>query len=64
MRDSKRETDIKNRLLDFAGEGEDGMISENSIKTCVLSYAKQITSPSLMQREKKRGKSHYLSLTP
>ena len=26
MRDSKRDTDIKNRLLDSVGEGEDGMI--------------------------------------
>ena len=26
MRDSKRDTDIKNRLLDSVGEGEGGMI--------------------------------------
>ena len=26
MRDSKRDTDVKNRLLDSVGEGESGMI--------------------------------------
>ena len=41
MRDSKRDTDIKNRLLDSVWEGEGGMIWENNIETC-------ITSPSLM----------------
>ena len=29
MRDSKRDTDVKNRLLDSEGEGEGGMIREN-----------------------------------
>ena len=28
----------KERLLDFVGEGEGGMIWENSIETCILSY--------------------------
>ena len=40
MWDSKRDTDIKNRLLDSVGEGEGGMIWENSIETCVLPYVK------------------------
>ena len=35
MQDSKRDTDIKNRLLDFVGEGEGGMISEKSIETYI-----------------------------
>ena len=48
MWDSKRDTDVKNRLLDSVGEGEGGMIWEKSIETCILSYVKQITSPSLM----------------
>ena len=48
MRDSKRDTDVKNRLLDSVGEGEGGMIWENSIETCILSYLKEMTSPSLM----------------
>ena len=30
------------------GEGEDGMIWENGIETCIISYMKQITSPGLM----------------
>ena len=30
MQDSKRGTDVKNRLLDYMGEGEGGMIWENS----------------------------------
>ena len=48
MRDSKRDTEKKNRLLDVVGEGEGGMIWENGIETCILSYMKQITSPGLM----------------
>ena len=32
MWDSKRDTDIKNRLLDSVGEGEGGMIWENIIE--------------------------------
>ena len=35
MQDSKRATDVKNRLLDSVGEGEGGMIYENSIETCI-----------------------------
>ena len=48
MWDSKRDTDVENRLLDSVGEGEGGMIWENSIKTCILSYVKQIASPGSM----------------
>ena len=48
MWDSRRDTDVKNRLLDSVEEGEGGMIWENSIETCILSYVKQITSPGLM----------------
>ena len=48
MRGSKRDTDVKNSLLDSVGEGEGGMILENSIEICVLSYVKQITSPGSM----------------
>ena len=40
MQDSKRDTDVKNRLLDSVGEGKGGMIWENSIETCVLPYVK------------------------
>ena len=31
------------------GEGEGGMIWENGIETCIISYMKRIASPSLMQ---------------
>ena len=40
MRDSEIDTDAKNRLLDSVGEGKGGMIEENSIETCILSYVK------------------------
>ena len=36
----EKETDVKNRLLDSMGEGEGGMIWENSIETCILPYVK------------------------
>ena len=48
MRDSKRDTDVYNSLLDSVGEGEGGMIWENGIETCIISYMKQIASPGLM----------------
>ena len=48
MPDSKRDTDIQNSLLDSVGEGEGGMIWENGIETCILSYVKQIASPGSM----------------
>ena len=47
MRDSKRDTDVKNRLLDSVGEG--GMIWENGIETCILSCKKRIASLGLIQ---------------
>ena len=31
------------------GEGEGGMIWENGIETCIISYKKQIASPGSMQ---------------
>ena len=40
MQDSKRYTDVKNSMLNSVGEGEGGMIWENSIETCILSYVK------------------------
>ena len=49
MWDSKRDTDVKNRLFDSAGEGEGGMIWENGIETCILSCKKRIASLGLIQ---------------
>ena len=48
MRDSKRDTDVQNRVLDSVREGEGGMIWENGTETCILSYVKQIASPGSM----------------
>ena len=44
MQDSKKDTDVYNGLLDSEGEGEGGMIWENGIETCILSYKKRIAS--------------------
>ena len=40
MQGSKRDTDVKNRLLDYVGEGKGGMIWEINIETCISLYAK------------------------
>ena len=40
MQDSKRDTDVKKRLLDSVGKGEGVMIWENGIETCILPYVK------------------------
>ena len=58
MQDIKRDTDVKNRLLDSVGEGEGVMICENSIETCIL-YVKQITSPGLMHETGCSGPVHW-----
>ena len=47
MGDSKKDTDVKNRLW-TVGEGEGGMIWEDSIETRILPYVKQIASPGSM----------------
>ena len=59
MQDSKRDTDIKNRLLDSVGEGKDGMILETSIETCILSYVKWFASPGLMHETGCSGIVHW-----
>ena len=48
MQDSKRDTDVKKRLLDSVGEDEGGVIWENSIETRILPYVKYMTSTSSM----------------
>ena len=40
--------DSMNSLLDSVGEGEGGMIWENGIETCIISYMKQVASPGSM----------------
>ena len=39
---------VQNSLLDSVGEGEGGMIWENGIETCIISYMKRVTSPGSM----------------
>ena len=55
MRDSKRDTDVLNSLLDSVGEGKGGMKWENDIKTCKLSYVKRIASPGSMHDKGAQG---------
>ena len=55
MQNIKRDTDVQNRLLDSVGEGKGGMFQENSIKTCILSMVKQITSPGWMHETSARA---------
>ena len=59
MGDSKRDTDVKNSLLDSVGEGEGGMIWENGIETCILSYVKHITSAGSMHDTGCSGLVHW-----
>ena len=59
MWDSKRDTDVKNRLLDSVGEGEGEMIWENSTEICVLSCVKYIASPGLMHEAGCSGLVHW-----
>ena len=49
---TEKETEICRRLLDSVGEGEGGMFQQISIKTCILSRVKQITSPGGMHETK------------
>ena len=58
MRENKRDTDVKNSLLDSEGEGEGVMIWENRSETCILSYVKQITSPGSMHETGCSGLVH------
>ena len=59
MRDSKRDIDVLNSLLDSVGEGESGMIWENGIETHKISYVKRITSPGLMHDTGYSGMVHW-----
>ena len=54
MQNRKRDTDVQNRLLDSVGEGEGWMFQEYSIETCILSRAKEITSPGWMHETSAR----------
>ena len=41
------------------GQGEGGMIWENVIETCIISYMKRIASPSLMRDTGRLGLVHW-----
>ena len=45
--------------MDSVGEGEGGMIWENGIETCILSYVKRITSPGSMHDTGCSGLVHW-----
>ena len=59
MRDSKKDTDVLNSLLDSVGEGKGGMIWENGIETCKLSYVKLIASSGSMHDTGCSGLVHW-----
>ena len=44
--------------MDSEGEGEAGMVWENGIKTCILSYVKRIASPGSMHEKGCLGLVH------
>ena len=54
MRNSKRDTDVQNSLLDSVGEGV-----RNGTETCIISYKKQIASPDSMQDIGSLGLVHW-----
>ena len=56
MQDSKRDTDVQNRVFDCVGEG--GMIWENGIETCIISYKKGIASLGSIQDTGSLGLVH------
>ena len=55
MQNRKRDTDVQIRLLNSVGEGKRGMFQKNSIKTCIFSRVKQITSPGWMHETSAQG---------
>ena len=44
--------------MDSVGEGEGGMIWENGIETCIVSYMKRVASPGLMHDTRCLGLVH------
>ena len=45
--------------MDSVGEGEGGMVWENGIETCIISYVKRIASPGSMQDTGYLGLVHW-----
>ena len=59
QQDNKRDTAVKNRHLDYVGEGKGGIIWENSIEICILPYVKQIASTGLIHETGHSGLVHW-----
>ena len=59
MRDTKKDTDVWNSLMDSVGEGKGGIIWENGIETCIISYKKWIACPGSMQDTGSLGLVHW-----
>ena len=57
VRQQKRHRCIEEK--DSVGEGEGGIIWENGIETCILSYVKRIASPGLMHNSGCLGLVHW-----
>ena len=57
-RQQKRHRCIE-QCLDSVGEGEGGMIWENGIETCIISYKKRIASSGSMQDTGCLGLMHW-----
>ena len=58
VRQQKRHRCI-GQSLDSVGEGEGGMIWENGIETCTISYKKRISGPGSMQDTLSLGLVHW-----
>ena len=58
VRQQKRHRCLE-QSLDSVGEGEVGMIWENGIETCIISYVKRIASPGLMHETGCSGLVHW-----
>ena len=58
MRDSQRDT-YRTLFWTLWEKTSGGMIWENSIETCILSYVKQITSPGSMHKTGCSGLVHW-----
>ena len=45
--------------MDSVGEGKGGMIWENGVEICILSYMKQIASPGSVHETGRSGLEHW-----
>ena len=55
----QQETQMYRTVLDSVGEGEGGMIWENGIETCIISYVKRIASQGSMHETGCLGLVHW-----